>query len=96
MPLAPPIYRKSPDYPIYYRIDFARRSIESIKDWEEGGKSIDEYEFFPEFAENISEIYEPISRTTYLIIRAYVVLQQNNSHKAADLSEPPQCAIQKT
>ena len=93
MPLAPPVYRKVPGHPIYYKVDFGHQMIESIKDWMDRSKSIDTYNFFGEFAENISDIYEPISQTAYETIRAYVKLQEQNAGKSIDQSVQPQCAL---
>ncbi len=95
MPFAPPIYRKAPGYPVYYKVDFAHQMIESIKDWPDKPKSIDHYPFYPEFAENISDVYEPVPKATYLTVRAYVKLHEKNPRKSVDQSIPPQCALSK-
>lgn len=64
------LYRKAPDLPIYYRIDLRKRQIESLKDWTAKNKSLDIYDYSEEFAENICEIYKPISASTYASIKA--------------------------
>ncbi|MDX2249445.1 MAG: hypothetical protein SF052_21860 [Bacteroidia bacterium] len=87
-----PVFRKIPGYPVYYRIDYEKNMIESVKDWPDKPKIIDRYPLTEPFAQNIAEIYEPIAARHYLIVRSYVILHlcdPKYPNHAAKLCPPP-------
>ncbi|MEM8886867.1 MAG: hypothetical protein AAGD28_02695 [Bacteroidota bacterium] len=83
------LYRKAPDLPIYYRIDLRKGLIESLKDWTARNKSIDVYNYSEEFAENICEIYKPISASTYATVRAGIKMISEVPRSLRDCTEEP-------
>lgn len=88
MPLAP-VYRKTPGFPIYYRIDYDRNEIVSLKDWPHAAKTLDTFPLRREFAENIIHCYEPVSPNVFLTIRSYILLFLSTSHCRRDEAFPP-------
>ena len=68
------LYRKALDLPIYYLLDKKRGKIESLKDWPDQPKELDVYPWYEEFAQNITDAYEPVSAETFRAIRAYICL----------------------
>jgi len=77
---------------VYYQIDHAQNLIESVKDWQDQAKGIDQYEYFEEFAQNICEGFEPIPAALYRTVRAYVLAVMEQPYCASDASEAPTSA----
>lgn len=76
------IYRKAPAFPVYYKLDLEGNRIESLKDWQDRPKAIDLYIYYEDFAENIIELYEPVSAAVYEGIRNYIELTTIKPQKA--------------
>lgn len=83
------LYRKAPDLPIYYRIDLRKGIIESLKDWTTRNKSMDTYTYTKEFADNICEIYKPISASTYATVRAGIKMISEVPRSLHDVTHEP-------
>ncbi|MEM6801299.1 MAG: hypothetical protein AAF696_07830 [Bacteroidota bacterium] len=83
------LYRKAPDLPIYYRIDLRKGQIESLKDWTAKNKSMDTYSYSEEFADNIREVYQPISASTYASVKAGMQMISEVPRAKADCFEEP-------
>ncbi|MEZ4775776.1 MAG: hypothetical protein R3D00_21530 [Bacteroidia bacterium] len=87
--LLAPVFRKIPDYPVYYRIDYEKNIIESVKDWPDRPRVIDHYPLTEPFAQNIAEAYEPISARYYLIVKSYVILHLCGPRRSPDFRQAP-------
>ncbi|MEZ4826476.1 MAG: hypothetical protein R3C61_09305 [Bacteroidia bacterium] len=87
--LLAPLFRKVPGYPVYYRIDYENRLIESVKDWPDKPRTIDRYPLTEPFASDIAAAYEPISARRYVIIRAYVTLHLCDPRRSPDFRNSP-------
>lgn len=83
------LYRKAPDLPIYYRIDRRKGIIESLKDWTARNKSMDTYNYSQEFADNICEMYKPISASTYATVRAGIRMISEVPRSLHDTTQEP-------
>lgn len=82
-------YRKVPHLPVYYRLDPYGGTIESLKDWEDKPKQIDEYIYFEEFAINILTLYQPISAAYYDHIRSIVLMLAGEPNAMVDQAPVP-------
>lgn len=87
--LLAPVFRKIPNLPVYYRIDYEKNLIESVKDWPDKPRVIDRYPLTESFAQDIIETYEPISARYYLIVKSYVTLHLCGPRHSPDLRQSP-------
>ena len=73
MPNATIIFRKVYHLPIYYRIDWGKGIILSIKAWETRRPSWDVFPLRREFAENIDRLYLPISESRFQAVKQRIM-----------------------
>lgn len=85
-------YRKAPGVPVYYLVDADSNLIESIKDWQDQAKAIDQYGYFEDFAQDIWEGFEPITAQLYRTVRAYVVAVMDQPRGCSDRQPAPEPA----
>lgn len=87
MPLATISYHKVSHLPIYYRVDWGARLIESLKAWYTRPQSADVFTLKEEFARNITQMYPLVSRERYLMVRRGILQPTYAAHHRSDLSD---------